>query len=96
MSDVIRPLKKDLPYYQEIEHKLLTVIFEKYGIEEYLTDKRVKQIDDDLCHYDLRNLMNVDIEVGYLEYIPDISFKNPMDVEKEYIEVFEELKRELL
>lgn len=91
MSDVIRPLKKDLPYYQEIEHKLLTVIFEKYGIKEYLTDNRVKQIDDDLCHYDLRNLMNVNIEVGYLEYIPDISFRNPMDVEKEYLEVFEEL-----
>ena len=92
MADVIRPLKKDLPYYQEIEQKLLTVIFEKYGILEYLEDKRVKEIDDALCHYDLRNLMNVDIEVGYLEYIPDISYKHPMEVEKEYLEIFEELK----
>ena len=92
MADVIRPIKKDLPYYQEIEHKLLHVIFEKYGILEYLEDTRVKAIDDALCHYDLRNLMNVDIEVECLEYIPDISYKHPMEVEKEYLEVFDELK----
>lgn len=96
MSDVIRPLKKDLPYYVEIEDQLLEVIFEKYGIKEYVNHKSVKAIDDALCHYDLKHLLNLDIEVEELEYIPDISFKNPMDVEKEYIEVFEQLKRELL
>ena len=61
-----------------------------------MNHKSVKAIDDALCHYDLKHLLNLDIEVEELEYIPDISFKNPMDVEKEYIEVFEQLKRELL
>lgn len=34
-GDVIKPLKNLLPAYEEIEHRLMALIAEKYGVSEY-------------------------------------------------------------
>lgn len=92
LSDVPRPFKKRLPQYHEWEEALLQVIYTKY-LGSDLTEeekKLIKQIDDDLLFYDLKELLNepqdgnepvlhVKIE---REYVP---FE---EVEKQYLERF--------
>ena len=59
LSDVPRPFKKSLPAYQQLENRLLAVIYQTYLGSE-LTDEeaaQVKQIDDDMLWYDLTTLL---------------------------------------
>lgn len=60
MSDVPRPFKQYLGEYKEFENKLLDIIYTKYlgsvlSVEEAAL---VKEIDDDMLYYDLRELLN--------------------------------------
>ena len=60
MSDVPRPFKQYLGEYKAFEEKLLRVIYEKY-LGSPLTAQEaalVKEIDDDMLYYDLRELLN--------------------------------------
>lgn len=61
MADVPRPVKDVLPGYQEKEEALLQVIYEKFlGAPLSAAEQRaVKQIDDDLLYYDLRDLLHI-------------------------------------
>ncbi|MDD6466847.1 MAG: phosphohydrolase [Erysipelotrichaceae bacterium] len=96
MSDVIRPIKKELPLYQEIEEHLLEVIFQRYGIAEYINHSQVKEIDDDLCNYDLKHLIGVKgIETKELEYEPDLTCYAPNVIEERYLALFQQLNASL-
>lgn len=96
MSDVIRPIKKELPLYQEVEQRLIQIIFSKYGILEYTSCFEVKEIDDDLCSYDVKYLIGVsEIQVNDLECEPDVAYYAPHLVEQWYLELFQELLDEV-
>ena len=95
MSDVPRPFKKSLPAYTEQEEKLLTMIYEKF-LGANLTDKeqiQMKQIDDDLLWYDMKELLRelsgdvapeIHIELDY-------RFRSFDQVEKEYLMLYRQL-----
>ena len=95
MSDVPRPFKKSLPAYTEQEEKLLTMIYEKF-LGSNLTDKeqiQMKQIDDDLLWYDMKELLRelsgdvapeIHIELDY-------RFRSFDQVEKEYLMLYRQL-----
>lgn len=59
LSDVPRPFKKSLPAYQQLENRLLAVIYQTYLGSELTAEEavQVKQIDDDMLWYDLATLL---------------------------------------
>lgn len=96
MSDVPRPFKQVLPEYREAEESLLALIYEKFlgsslsGEEEAL----IKQIDDDMLYFDLLVLLDekMDREEPKLKINLSYDFVPFEQVEREYLELFEELK----
>lgn len=59
MADIIRPIKKHLPAYLEIEEGLQGAIFEKY-LGTPLTEKereQVREVDDALLYYEFYHYM---------------------------------------
>ena len=96
MSDVPRPFKQVLPEYREAEDRLLALIYEKFlgsplsGEEEAL----IKQIDDDMLYFDLLVLLDekMDREEPKLKINLSYDFVPFEQVEREYLELFEELK----
>ncbi len=93
MSDVPRPFKQFLSEYLAQEEHLLEVVYGKF-LGSPLTEeeqKIIRQIDDDMLYFDLRELLNepqdkpepeIHIELNY-EFIP---FE---DVEQKYMELYE-------
>ena len=74
LSDVIRPIKPYLNGYQEIENRLLRMIFDKYDIG-YPYPENVKDIDLRACFTEGQTLM-FDAECWYdkaepLDFVPE-------------------------
>lgn len=93
MSDVPRPLKQNMPVYQEIEDKLLKVIYRKF-LGTPLTpeeETQIKAIDDDLLWYDLEVLLDEkqDSRQPELHIKVDYSVRPFKEVEAEYMKLFE-------
>ena len=94
MTDVPKPIKDNLiPVYREYEDKLLACIYQKF-LGRSLTDaeqKQVELIDRTLLQYDLKYLLNMDVELPPIgielsyEYIP---FEQ---ARAEYLAMFNEL-----
>ena len=60
LSDVPRPFKKTQPAYQELENRILSMIYTKF-LGSDLTEQEtalVKEIDDIMLWYDLKTLLN--------------------------------------
>ncbi|MBR1931400.1 MAG: hypothetical protein IJ833_08035 [Lachnospiraceae bacterium] len=99
MSDVPRPFKQYLEQYKQLEEQLLRVIYEKYlgtpltGEEE----RQVKEIDDDMLYFDLRELLNEPQERPAPPMKTSFSYEVlPFEtVEKHYLELYKKC-RELL
>ena len=99
MSDVPRPLKQDMARYREVEKRLLQVIYEKF-LGSSLTkeeEKLLKEIDDDLLWYDLEILLEEKQpgEAPRLHVDLDYTVRSFAAVEKEYLEIFQQLKKTL-
>ncbi len=99
LADVIRPIKDLLAEYQKEERKLMEFIWEKYlgrpaEAEEY---EKVFQIDDEMLVYEFHTLMPMEIreEAANLISEPDIAFRNPKEVEQEYLQTFQQLLEHL-
>ena len=93
MSDVPRPFKQFLLDYQKIEENLLDRIYEKFLGESFNDAEKavMKQIDDDLLYYDLKELLGEVCEgdAPLLKIELDYSFVPFKDVEKRYLELYE-------
>ncbi|MCR5753320.1 MAG: hypothetical protein K6G30_00720 [Acetatifactor sp.] len=62
LSDVPRPFKEQLPHYREAENRMLDLIYTKF-LGSPLTkeeERKVKEIDDDLLYFDLKELLGQD------------------------------------
>ncbi len=93
MSDVPRPFKQFLSEYLLQEERLLEVVYGKF-LGTPLTEeeqKIIKQIDDDMLYFDLRELLNepqdkpepeIHIELSY-------GFTPFEEVEQKYLELYE-------
>lgn len=92
MSDVPRPLKPFMPQYVEAEERLLQVIYGKYlgqpiSPEE---EKMVREIDDDLLYYDMKELFGeiLDREAPELRINLDYTVVPFEQVEGTYLKLF--------
>lgn len=95
MSDIIRPVKKHLSQYLEIEEKLQTFIYRVF-LEEDLNDEELKLvhfIDNALLYNEFIHYMNEEVNVDKVELVskPAFKFTDFKDVENRYKELFNNL-----
>jgi hypothetical protein len=92
ISDITRPVKKELPRYLEIEDNLQGVIFNKF-FKVPLTDdelKKVFEIDDAMLYHEFLHFMNLEVMNIKPELInkPSFDFKHFKTVENTFIDKF--------
>lgn len=92
MSDVPRPFKKTLPEYRKQEEHLLDVIYQWF-LGSTLSDEEqilLKEIDDDLLYYDLKELLNEpsEREAPKLHISLNYKFCPFEDVERRYLQLY--------
>lgn len=91
ISDIIRPVKIYLDNYVEIEDRILSKVFARFGLSDLSAEegRRWKEIDDDILIYEQKFLMTgrEDIELPRLASVPDVSERNWREVETEYKEL---------
>ncbi|MDD6401671.1 MAG: phosphohydrolase [Lachnospiraceae bacterium] len=92
ISDVTRPVKKNISNYADIEEKLLNMIYEKFlgsPLNEY-EEKVVKMIDDAMLYYEFYEFTAIKLEddLPYVCATPDFYRGTMKQVEKEYLDIF--------
>ena len=99
ISDMIRPVKRYIDSYLEVETTLQDTIYEKFGLGD-LTEEEFNQvfrIDDAMLRYEMTVLMNNDEFKGEeVSEQYDLSFKVMEEVEKEFIQLIEQLQADLV
>ena len=95
LSDITRPVKKDLEAYKKYEKKLQSAIYEKYiGILTSEELDTVKLIDDTMLFYEFYHFMGEKICAEYpKETNPSYDFEPFEKVEKEFLDLFYSLKQ---
>lgn len=95
ISDITRPVKRNLPQYLEFEEVLQQQIFAKFNMEHLKkADHRlVKEIDDALLYYELLALMGEEIfeERPELVSIPDLEQRDFHAVKEAFLKEYERL-----
>lgn len=95
LADITRPVKKYLTAYLTFEEKLQRAIFERFGIGDISDVElgQISEIDDAMLFYEFRELMEVDLhqEPPFIAGKHDFSQKGFLQVEGEFIKLFEEL-----
>ncbi len=97
LSDVTRPIKKELTYYLAVEDVLQNIIW-KYFIGKVLTEedkKLIFEIDDEMLSLELKELLNEEINDDYLKLKRkvNLSFISFEQVEKEFIDFYKKTVR---
>ncbi len=95
LSDIIRPVKNNLPDYLTAEKNLQDVIYRKF-IKEDLTEydlKKVKEVDDCLLYYEFMELMDIKLEKYQCNKFStfDIKKREFTEVEREFLNIIKEL-----
>lgn len=93
MSDVPRPFKELLVEYQQLEDKLIDLIYEHF-LGSVLTDEeqeKVKEIDDDILYFDMIELLHVPQERPEPKMHIQLEYcVQPFEeIERSYIEIFQ-------
>lgn len=98
ISDITRPVKRNLAEYMPIEERLQEMIYEKYGIGGFSEDDqaKIKDIDDALLHYEFLDLMGVGIfdDDPYIAMEHDFGQADFAKVEKEFKRCFRMLSND--
>ena len=95
LSDVIRPIKPHLTGYYEIEARLQNQIYAKW-LPSPLTEterKQITEIDDALLYHEFFSLTGHQVTEAapILQSAPVVAFEEFRDVERRYLECFENL-----
>ncbi|CUH95901.1 hypothetical protein P22_1987 [Propionispora sp. 2/2-37] len=90
ISDVCRPIKPFLINYQKVEFVIQRTVWAAFGLRPTATElKRVKEADTLILHAEAMDLMrNIDSWAEKNDLRIDIAFKNPVDIEKEFLTIF--------
>lgn len=94
ISDITRPVKKELTSYLEIEKNLQKAIYHAYGLSDLTVDELhlIKEIDDAMLCYEMKALLNTHIENrAQLVSQYNLSFRAMHEVEEEFIKCAEGL-----
>lgn len=95
ISDITRPVKKNLHEYYHIEARLQSAIYERYGITELSDEEKeqISEIDDAMLYYEFIELMGEKMfdVVPSIQTKPDFSERKFLSVEEEFILIFNKL-----
>lgn len=88
ISDIIRPVKKHLPNYMEIEDKILSAVYEHFGLGN-LTEQeysQIRQIDNEILENEIPVLMSTsdETEPAHLCSKPDFSMTDMEKIQETY------------
>ncbi|MCW2278382.1 phosphohydrolase [Heliophilum fasciatum] len=95
LSDITRPVKKNLPAYFPIEEKLQKLIYQRFGLGDLTEEEQaqVRHVDDTLLYYEFYELMGTAIfdqaPVKSMEH--DFTQKDFLSVEYEFIALHESI-----
>ncbi|WJJ55338.1 hypothetical protein QB910_000094 [Dabrowskivirus KKP3916] len=97
LADINRPAKSDLPEYVKLESIVQAAIWEAFGLKDPSEQiwGVVKYFDDTVLFNEAQHLMPCRHWCQHdFERLPqiDLSVRNPSDVEKEFVELFFELR----
>lgn len=110
MSDLVRPVKEQIPQYRTIENRLIDTIWAKFIPEPAaesgstegnpLTEEErriIKEIDDDVMSWDMKILLGDEINQRYenLRHKPNHSFVPMETVERKFLSKYDELYTKL-
>ena len=99
ISDIIRPVKKHLTNYAEIENRILKVIFAHFGLDEITQEEwsQVRRIDDEILAHELKQLLCGDWEgtLPVLYAVPDLSCRDVREIEERYQKVYETIHEKI-
>ncbi len=95
ISDLTRPVKRNLPEYAALEAKLQRIICDRFGLGDLSEAelKQVEDVDDTLLHYELEELMEFTIfdTPPYKAMENDFSQRDFAGVEQEFMSAFKRL-----
>lgn len=92
ISDLTRPVKRNMPEYFAIEEKLQSVIYDRFWLADLSDEERkqIENVDDTLLHYEFEALMDFPIfdvpPDKAMEH--DFSQRDFVSVEKEFLAIF--------
>lgn len=95
ISDLTRPVKRNLPEYFAIEEKLQRIIYERFGLGDLSDEERkqIEDVDDTLLHYEFETLMDFHMfdppPNKAMEH--DFSQREFVSVEKEFKLIFNKI-----
>lgn len=97
ISDIIRPVKRHLTNYLEIEEMILNVVFQKFGLLDLSEPEKlqIRQIDNEILENELNVLFNhaqADFAPALMS-TPDFEPENAEDIERSFIRLFHQLDR---
>ena len=100
MSDLVRPVKEQIPQYRIIENRLIDIIWQRFipGLPLNEEERRlIKEIDDDAMSWDMKILLGEEINQNYekLQVLPQHAFLPMDEVEAVFLTKFEKLTEEL-
>lgn len=95
ISDLTRPVKRNLPEYFAIEEKLQSVIYDRFGLGNLSDEERkqIEDVDDILLHYEFEEFMHFSIfdTPPELATQHDFTQRDFTSVEKEFLSLFNRL-----
>ena len=95
LSDITRPVKRNLSEYCLIEERLQNMIYHKFGIGDLSEEEqeKVKEVDDALLHIEFETLMGSHLysTSPYRAMEHDLSQRDFVHVEKEFLVRFHRL-----
>ncbi len=95
ISDLTRPVKKNLSAYFNIEAKLQRVIYDRFGLGDLTEAEKlqISEVDDALLYCEFKELMDVKVtdSVPEMAMVHDFSQRDFISVEKEFLSCFESL-----
>ncbi len=98
ISDIPRPVKRELYGIYGIEEKLAAMIYKKFIGREPTEEElaKVREIDDAMLFHEFKE--NMGEELVYGEIVSERSFRSrqPGEAEKEFLELFGKIENEML
>lgn len=96
IADIIRPVKKHVKNYLEIEEMIMGAILDRFGLGDLSEEEReqVRQIDNELLEHELPALIPYYKKMpgSELSSKPDFSLRNFQEVEKEFLDLFQKMQ----
>jgi hypothetical protein len=96
ICDIVRPVKKELPWYFEIEKKLQDTILVSFGIDPNCDERRLeKDVDDAMLYYEFLAFMDEKLADAPPKLVskPDFSDKSFDEIEDEFRALLKKLTK---